>query len=710
MPVPGGVAKSSGDLSQNLPISLENHRHRSHTVAAQNTKTPNLAHVAHGCLIGLLVSSFVAVGSTHLSAGPPGWQAERPARSENTVTTRPATKPTQTAETSQQTVIREPRLLEPRSEHSAAPRKASAAKTKAVAKDRKPLAESPLPLGKTAWLEVNPITDNGESPYVLVDQQGRRQRYVEPVPSVELTAYLGQQVGVVHDTGRTLLASQLDLPSLELARPQPLRAITMRERSGVRSISPVQYETNTPTSSTDAAITPLDTLPEAPSPSEAISGYETDASLPPIVIEELPAGELGTSVDGLVNPEAIVLPDAPLEGPYLDTNGPVHLDAVDHGSSCGPDCPSCKPKCHRCGGDVGWRKMMGCHLGEPWSLRDHLICQCSPVNFGGWLQAGYHTEQTPLSTTFSDIRAFNDVPDQLNLHQAWLFFERQASGQNGLELGYRLDVMYGTDAQKTQSFGNDDARWDSDSVFDHGEYGFAAPQFYAEVAGRDWSVILGKFFTIAGYEAVTAPDNFFYSHSLTMFNSEPFTHTGALATYRGIDRTEIYGGYTLGWDTGFDQAFGGSTFLGGFKRDVTDYTSFTYVTTVGNLGFRSVGADAYTHSLVLDVAVTQRLNYVLQSDLVAFESVGGTLGNDKVGINQYLIHRSSDCWATGIRFEWWKSDGQSFYEATAGINYKPHANVLIRPEIRYDWTPSAVGYTDGRDDEVTLGIDATLLF
>ena len=42
--------------------------------------------------------------------------------------------------------------------------------------------------------------------------------------------------------------------------------------------------------------------------------------------------------------------------------------------------------------------------------------------------------------------------------------------------------------------------------------------------------------------------------------------------------------------------------------------------------------------------------------------------------------------------EWWKSntvtgESTSFYELTGGINYKPHANVVIRPEIRYNWTP-----------------------
>ena len=70
-------------------------------------------------------------------------------------------------------------------------------------------------------------------------------------------------------------------------------------------------------------------------------------------------------------------------------------------------------------------------------------------------------------------------------------------------------------------------------TFDNGIYGWAMPQAYGEVGYGDWSVKVGHFFTPVGYEVVPATGNFFYSHSLTLFNSEPFTHTGVLGTYSG---------------------------------------------------------------------------------------------------------------------------------------------------------------------------------
>ncbi len=49
---------------------------------------------------------------------------------------------------------------------------------------------------------------------------------------------------------------------------------------------------------------------------------------------------------------------------------------------------------------------------------------------------------------------------------------------------------------------------------------------------------VGHFYTIIGYEVVTAPDNFFYTHAYTMQYGEPFTHTGVLATYNANDQLQ----------------------------------------------------------------------------------------------------------------------------------------------------------------------------
>ena len=347
-----------------------------------------------------------------------------------------------------------------------------------------------------------------------------------------------------------------------------------------------------------------------------------------------------------------------------------------------------------CNDGCGW-----CNLGEAHTLNSIFKDDCTGedhwLNVGGWTQWGYTSDSTGL---------FNTNPHGINNHQSYLYMEKVADGSNGLDWGFRADLVYGTDAADTQAFGASNS-WDNKANWNHGIYGFAMPQLYAELASGDWSVKMGHFYTLVGYEVVTAPDNFFYSHAFTMYNSEPFTHSGFVATYKLSDNVEVYGGWTAGWDTGFDRFNGGSNFLGGISASVSDNVTVTYITTIGDFGARGEG---YMHSLVLDVQVSDKINYVVQSDLLETNAVVGA-ANHTIGINQYLFYTFNDCLKAGSRLEWWKSNGESIYNATFGLNYRPHANLVIRPEIRHQWGSENTINGLPTDDTIT-GIDAILTF
>ena len=333
----------------------------------------------------------------------------------------------------------------------------------------------------------------------------------------------------------------------------------------------------------------------------------------------------------------------------------------------------------------------------PWTLFPN-----DKFDVGGWFQFGYHSESNDL---------FNDRPDTFNLQQGYFFFGKEAVSENGeLDFGFRFDGVYGIDGPDTQSFGNAGPTFDNDPSFTRGAtFGWAIPQLYVEAAKGDWSLKVGHFYTLVGYEVVPAADNFFYSHAITTFNTEPFTHTGAVATWNATDKTTVYGGWTAGWDSGFDFDVG-SNFLGGFGHQFNDDVSFTYITTIGDFGLRSQGFDGYGQSMVLDMALTDRLNYVIQSDLLRVDETG----EDNVGLVQNLFFDATERIGYGARIEWWKGDditgyaphgglfptsSTSYYAATIGTNYKLNKNLRIRPEYRYDWSP-ALGY-----DEGFVGID-----
>ena len=393
-------------------------------------------------------------------------------------------------------------------------------------------------------------------------------------------------------------------------------------------------------------------------------------------------------------------------------------------STCGMELP-CAAGCDDgLGCSTGGSCLGSCPLGglmESGSSSDAFSLFGSVGNFsmGGWVQLGYHDEANSL---------FNNRPDKLNLHQGWLYAEKAIDTSNGFDIGGRIDYIYGIDSGDTQAFGTDPRGWDND--WDNGAfYGSALPQAYAEVGYGDLSVKLGHFYTIIGWEVVTAPDNFFYSHAYTMYNSEPFTHTGALGSYTPSDDVTVWAGYTLGWDSGFDD--NGDNFLGGLSFGICEDITLTYATTIGRFGAQPLGTPekGYMHSIVADITLTDKLQWIVQSDLLDTEDAQDNDARETFGINQYMIYTISDCLSLGGRFEWYNQNGvylndngtpnnanddfrqeSDIYALTLGLNAKPCANVIIRPEIRWDWDDDRlIGLEDG-DKQTTFGIDSIFLF
>jgi hypothetical protein len=370
---------------------------------------------------------------------------------------------------------------------------------------------------------------------------------------------------------------------------------------------------------------------------------------------------------------------------------PQRITQTGHRRHCNQCQPNyCPPECE----DEGYETCLFNEDAEAFSAStafwDALGYE-STLNFGGWTQFGWHDKSDGV---------FNTKPNDLQAQQVNLYLEKIADGSEGLDWGGRMDVMYGTDAPNTQSFGNLPGHFDYDPTSPafwanrNAQYGWAIPQLYAELAYDKLSVKLGHFYTLLGYQVVPATGNFFYSIPYTFNFSEAFTHTGALATYKASDDVTLYGGWTLGWDTGFNQQNGGSSWLGGSSLKLTDEMTLIYISTAGNLGWIGNG---YTHSIVLDYVINDKWEYVFQSDLVEVNSPAGSVNiftganqtnYDTIGVNQYLFYTLMTGVKAGGRMEWWKADGISFYEAAVGVNVTPLPNLRIRPEVRHNWCPN----------------------
>lgn len=345
---------------------------------------------------------------------------------------------------------------------------------------------------------------------------------------------------------------------------------------------------------------------------------------------------------------------------------------------------------------------------EPFSL----FGQSNGFVAGGWAQLGYQNKALP---------GFNDRPNEFQLQQMWVYAEKQLDTSNGFGFGGRVDYIYGTDGPNTQAFGINNDSWDNswDNGPDNSGYGHALPQAYGEVGYGDLSVKVGHFFSIIGYETIAAPDNFFYSHTYTMTYTEPYTLTGALAKYNVGEDLTLYGGYTLGWNSGFED--NGDTFIGGVSWAVTDNYRLTYTNSSGRIGKAYPnGADSergYLHSIISEATVTDRIQYISQVDWLQTEDAAGSSVRDTFGYNSYLLYSVSDCLSLGGRFEWYDAEGifandVDVFDYTLGANIKPHANVLVRPEIRWDWVEGdAAGIlANNSDEQTTFAIDTIFVF
>ena len=305
---------------------------------------------------------------------------------------------------------------------------------------------------------------------------------------------------------------------------------------------------------------------------------------------------------------------------------------------------------------------------------------CNGLEIGGWLSQGYHNRDNIL---------LNNRSREWNLHQAWLYASKEASRDNyDWDIGYRADLLYGIDAQDLQAFGNsptgNPSGWDNS--WDFGAFGWALPQLYVEFANVDWNVKVGKFFSPFGYEVIGATGNFFYSHSFTSFNTEPFTVSGALAEKKVSPTRSYVFGVTAGWDTGFESNDNGANIIFGTRDQLTDDISLAITNSWGDTGIRGSGT---LTSAVAEVALSDSVDYVLQADFLNL----GT--NQEFGIVQYMFREITPCFGLGARLEWWKSDqfftsSRSTYNFTVGANYRRNANLTIRPELRFDWGAAAV--------------------
>jgi hypothetical protein len=365
---------------------------------------------------------------------------------------------------------------------------------------------------------------------------------------------------------------------------------------------------------------------------------------------------------------------------------------------------------------------------EPW----HLLPQECRLQVHGWLSGGITFNGRRTSDRFNGPVTFNDRRSEGQMNQLYCVIERRLEAECGLDFGGRVDLLFGTDYIFTQSAGLEtrgdfSPHWNTNRF-----YGLAMPQLFAEVGNQTASLKVGHFYTVIGYEVVPATGNFFYSHAYTMQYGEPFTHTGILGTWNASDQWTLTSGIVDGWDK-FDPVTSRAAYIGGaaYTPESGQYSlAFALITGDEDGSAPPLEGNRTMYSLVFSWNPCERLQHVLQYDHgIQSLATGGT--SEWYGLNQYLFYKLNDCWRVGLRGEWFRDDdgtrvtglraGNStpgghagnFYQLTAGLNWSPTKNLMLRPECRWDGfggTNAVAGPFDGRNGQFTAGVDLVLIW
>jgi hypothetical protein len=317
---------------------------------------------------------------------------------------------------------------------------------------------------------------------------------------------------------------------------------------------------------------------------------------------------------------------------------------------------------------------------------------------------------TPGGSTISG-RVFDTLNQQIQFHN----FNLQAA-YNG-PIGGKVEASFGDDANVINSYPK--------NVL-NGNYPYFTgtdvdlTQAYAQFIGGPFTLIAGKFETLAGAEVIESPNDYEFSRSILFGYAVPFTHTGVRLTWAVTPQFSIIGGLNRGWDTTRTNANNGQPFAdtsaltaeGGLAWNPSKVIGLTVQGYDGQVEEGSAMATAGPFTLtpsrpvrtlidaVLTYHATPALTFVVngddgrQTNSNLFDNNGNLVGYGTAtwsGIAGYTNYALNSVWSLSLRAETFGDFGgartgqdQHWEEGTLTLQYQPLSNVIVRGEVRGD--------------------------
>jgi hypothetical protein len=350
------------------------------------------------------------------------------------------------------------------------------------------------------------------------------------------------------------------------------------------------------------------------------------------------------------------------------------------------------------------------------------VLDSSGIAVTGYLDTSYsHLSGDGVFTSGFANRVFDTQKDGFSLQQA------------ALNVGYQPKEGFGAFVNLT--LGND-----ADVIAPYDRYGdsskFDVTQAYAQYAGSGFTVIAGKYVTLAGAEVIASPSNPNFSRSILFGYAIPFTHTGVRASFTPTDTLTLILGITNGWDDLKDTNTSKTIEVGATFAPVKAFT----IAANGYFGKERVGGLVGTgtegeRSLIDVVAtwnISDALTLIVNADwgqqdnlgeyLTSLDLYAGPNYNAKWdGVAGYLNYAVNDNWKLSLRAEYFDDkDGyrtgvvQKWKEVTGTVAYLPTKHAELRLELRGDSSDvasfSKSTYTDAGKSQESVAVQALYKF
>jgi Putative beta-barrel porin-2, OmpL-like. bbp2 len=314
----------------------------------------------------------------------------------------------------------------------------------------------------------------------------------------------------------------------------------------------------------------------------------------------------------------------------------------------------------------------------------------------GWTETSF----TASSDAHENLpMGFNYKANQFLLQQNWLRIEQAVvtTGTTEPTFGFRSDnILPGSDYRFTLARGI--FNWQLTAA--HGQpntYGIDPIQFYGEAyfptVARGMDVKVGRIFCQYGVETNDAVSNQLASHAYT-FIYDPFTHTGVMTTTKLSEAWSFQAGLMLGNDVFIDKA-DNLTGMGSVKwvsPDKRDSALLSFIVDKGRFDQVHHFHNPEVLDLVYTHTINPRLNYNFEG-LFGFTTNVPNIGTAEwFGVLNYLTYAFTPHLSGTTRLEFFDDfQGQRtgfpglYSVLTAGLSYRPIKDVILRPEVRFDY-------------------------